>query len=430
MNRTTQTSFDQNTAKETIDSFAFSCAVTCRLYHEDGRLLYEQNVGQHECAFCHQLSAITGVKPNCRHLHQHAAKEAVRFGGRYIYFCPMGLTYFSSPIITGGSVSGSFVGGPALITDEEDLFADLAPGCLSPDELETLLDSVRDIPKMEPARLSYLSNQLFASAVYVSDSTHELFLVHRDNRQQASIGAYIQQFKSDRLAKLYPTETEHDLVDAISNGNFENGERCLNELIGYHLFSSADPDTLHTRMSELVAVMGRSALYSGANSEQVFAICHRVNTQLLKSTSNESMSGLLLESLGQFTQLVYHLKDSKHKNIIHRSINYIIQNCGQKLTLSQVAEYAGYAPSYYSKIFKEEMGCTFQTFLNRVRVDKSKSLLLSSTMSNTEISGLVGFEDQSYFGKVFKRVTGVTPDQYRKRKRRIDEARERDKSRH
>ena len=57
------------------------------------------------------------------------------------------------------------------------------------------------------------------------------------------------------------------------------------------------------------------------------------------------------------------------------------------------------------------------------------TLLLSTTESSAAISGMVGFEDQSYFCKVFKQFTGVTPDQYRKRRRRIDETRERDKTR-
>lgn len=423
-----QIPFDWNTAREMTDAFAFTSGIHCRLYDGAGTLLYEQGELADGCAFCHQLTHLTGKQLRCERIHQHGALEAERFGGRYIYFCPSGMAYFSSPIITGGAVSGALVGGPVLIMEEDEIISDALDGIRPTDQAQTQLrQALAIIPRMEPARLSHLSTQLFATAVYVSDSTHELFLVRRDNQQQDSIGAYIQQFKSDKLAGLYPVETEHDLVDAISNGNLEGGERCLNELLGYLLFSASDLDTLHSRMTELLCVMGRGALYSGANSGQVFAVCHRGIRRLQGMVKKEDMSRLLLESLDQLTELVYHLMDSKHKNIIHRSIDYMQRNCAQKLTLQQVAEYAGYSPSYYSRLFREELGCTFQTFLNQLRVEKSKSLLLSTTLSSAEISGLVGFEDQSYFGKVFKRFTGVTPDQYRKRKRRIDETRERDK---
>lgn len=226
----------------------------------------------------------------------------------------------------------------------------------------------------------------------------------------------------------YPIETEHDMVDAIGVGNWDTAQSCLNQLIDHLFTTCTDHGILLTRLAELLAVMGRGALYSGANSDEVFAICHQYSVRLHRQRCKEQMAICLLECLRQLIQMMYVMMDSKHKSAMHRSINYIQKNCAEKLTLRQVAESVGYSPSYYSHLFREELGCTFQTFLNQIRVQKSKTLLLSTTLSSAEIGGLVGFGDQSYFGKVFKRFTGVTPDQYRKRRRRIDDARERDKA--
>lgn len=422
-----QTAFDLVTAKEMVDSFACTSGVHCRLYDKTGELIWEQGELSDSCAFCSLITQYTGNSFNCSQIHQHGASEAERFGGRYIYFCPSGMAYFSSPIISGGAVSGAFVGGPVLIMDEDEVIYDgISDANITPQQLDGLYAALKAVPKMPPARLSYLSTQLFASAVYVSDSTHELFLARQGNHQQNSISNYIQQFKSSDLAKLYPTETEHNLLDAVGNGNMDGGEQYLSELLGYIFSSSADRDSMRSRMIELLCVMGRSALYRGASSEQVFTICHNGITQLQKAKKNEEIAQLMMSCRSQLTEIVFHLSDTKHKNIIHRSINYMEQNFSQKITLAQVAEYAGYSSSYFSRLFHEEMGCTFQTFLNKLRIEKSKSMLLSTILSGAEIGGLVGFEDQSYFTKTFKRFTGVTPDQYRKRKRRIDETRERD----
>ena len=73
------------------------------------------------------------------------------------------------------------------------------------------------------------------------------------------------------------------------------------------------------------------------------------------------------------------------------------------------------------------MGCSFRSQLNQLRVEKSKVLLLASNAPMSEIYAACGFEDQSYFCKVFKRLEGVTPDRYRKQSRRIDKDRERDR---
>ena len=416
------------TAKKMVDSFAMSTGVSCRLYNNEGKLLHICGQEQDSCGFCKKLTALTGQRVQCRKIHQHGALEAERFGGRYVYFCPSGMAYFSSPIILSGRIAGALVGGPVLIIDEDEIISDaLLENPLPEASVRQLEESLASIPKMQPARLSHLSAMLFAGAVYVSDSTHELFLARQDSRQQDSIGTYIQQFKAQRLVQPYPTETEHDLVDAIGSGNLESAEGYLNELLGYLIFSSS-PEELKSRMSELLAVMGRAALYSGANHDQVFSICHQKQQELMHLSGSGDMSRLMLQCLRQVTELVYQLMDTRHKNIMRRSVNYIERNYARKLTLQQVADYAGYSPSYYSKLFHEELGCTFGAFLNRLRVEKSKSLLLSTTLSGAEIAGLVGFEDQSYFSKVFKKLCGVTPDQYRKRKRRIDDARERDKS--
>ena len=85
----------------------------------------------------------------------------------------------------------------------------------------------------------------------------------------------------------------------------------------------------------------------------------------------------------------------------------------KKITLEEVASYVYLSPSYFSKVFKDEMHCNFNSYLNRLRIEKSKQLLLSENVRLVEVSGLVGFEDQSYFSKVFKKLTGVSPGKFR-----------------
>jgi two-component system response regulator YesN len=61
------------------------------------------------------------------------------------------------------------------------------------------------------------------------------------------------------------------------------------------------------------------------------------------------------------------------------------------------------SPAYFSKIFKEEVKTNFNNYLNLVRIEMSKKLLLDDSMSLVDISSYVGYEDQSYFSKVFKK---------------------------
>ena len=88
-------------------------------------------------------------------------------------------------------------------------------------------------------------------------------------------------------------------------------------------------------------------------------------------------------------------------------------NYSEHLELAQVAEYVGLSPSYFSALFKQIVGVSFREQLCRIRVEESKRLLLQKDYSLVDIALAMGFPDQSYYSKVFKRIVGVTPGKYR-----------------
>ena len=73
----------------------------------------------------------------------------------------------------------------------------------------------------------------------------------------------------------------------------------------------------------------------------------------------------------------------------------------------------GLSPNYLSKLFQESVGVGFREQLNRIRIEESKQLLLNTDYSLADIALAMGFVDQSYFCKVFKRIVGLTPGKFR-----------------
>jgi two-component system, response regulator YesN len=71
------------------------------------------------------------------------------------------------------------------------------------------------------------------------------------------------------------------------------------------------------------------------------------------------------------------------------------------------------SPTYFSKIWNEEMKCRFTAYLNRLRVERGKVLLRTTDTTLIDIAGMLGYDDQSYFTKVFKKVVGQSPGRYR-----------------
>jgi len=102
-----------------------------------------------------------------------------------------------------------------------------------------------------------------------------------------------------------------------------------------------------------------------------------------------------------------------HRQDIHQIVAYIQENYTQDITLKSVAQRFYFNPSYFSSYFSNHYNEGFNEYLNRLKI-KEAAYLLSTTRKNiTEISVHVGYSDHSYFCKVFKKIMGATPKEYR-----------------
>ena len=96
-------------------------------------------------------------------------------------------------------------------------------------------------------------------------------------------------------------------------------------------------------------------------------------------------------------------------------INHIDEKYYEDISLLALSERFKISKSYIARLFKRELHTTSSEYLNRVRIANACRLLNFSNMSVGEISGAVGFREQYYFARIFKKLTGVTPTEYRKR---------------
>lgn len=156
--------------------------------------------------------------------------------------------------------------------------------------------------------------------------------------------------------------------------------------------------------------------------EILFYVC-----KIIKSY-NDSAFGFQLQIKGLLFNLFYELfnreyiqkpnyelistnnKILKLKNVI----KYIYDNYNKPLHINELSKIAGYSEYHFIRFFKSQTGKTCTNFINALRIEKSLDLLINTNLSITEIAFNVGYDDVSYFIKVFKRLTSSTPSNYRK----------------
>lgn len=96
------------------------------------------------------------------------------------------------------------------------------------------------------------------------------------------------------------------------------------------------------------------------------------------------------------------------------AVRLIRENYGRQLSLEGVAEQIHVSPKYLSRLFKDEMGIGFSEYLTQVRLEEAEKLLSSSMLNVREIAAQVGYLDEKYFSRIFKKATGLKPTEYRR----------------
>ncbi|MCD8498734.1 MAG: AraC family transcriptional regulator [Clostridiales bacterium] len=117
--------------------------------------------------------------------------------------------------------------------------------------------------------------------------------------------------------------------------------------------------------------------------------------------------------MNRFSEQVFNLSHVKHADVIYRAVDYVRKNYTRKVTLEETAALVCLSPAYFSRIFKDEMKVNFNIYVNQLRVEAAKKLLLNDSVPLVDIASQAGFDGQSYFSKVFKKMTGVTPGKFR-----------------
>lgn len=143
----------------------------------------------------------------------------------------------------------------------------------------------------------------------------------------------------------------------------------------------------------------------------------------LDEKASSSRKGLMNYAMALFRiqqEKLMELVDSE--DIIVRAKRYIDENYRENIDRNDVAAVTFVTPNYLSKLFKNNMNMNLREYINQLRVEEAKRLLLSTSMSVSEIASNVGYYNISYFSTVFHKLVGVSPFDWRNQKGGQDES--------
>ena len=144
----------------------------------------------------------------------------------------------------------------------------------------------------------------------------------------------------------------------------------------------------------------------------------------LSARQSEALGRLLLDAVqvevidsnvpNVYTPYAPGIHRAQQTDIAHKIRTYLHEHFSEKVSLQDIALHVYLSRTYVSTLFREETGCSITEYLNSVRVDHACRMLRETDLSLSEIAQACGFEDQSYFNRVFKKALCRSPIQYRR----------------
>jgi len=372
--------------------------ITCEL-SKNPRAITFCTLCKRYCPFSNQLAS---YEVPCSRMHLDAVREARKVGGSYLYTCPIGFFFWTSPFFSGERFAGALISSGILSTDKQqalDRMVKVCKGDVSSAEIAGYLD---DIPEKSNEDAKALAQMMLLCAEQISC---------RDTRFD-DLAEY-----DDRQGRLNccPNlpDQERSLIASLRRGDSAEAQHIMGELLnGMSAASNGNLDRLRLKAIELVVMLSRTGADSG-NSEEIVEANNRYLKRIEDSKTAEDVTGNMRLILDQMAGKLFSFQGVRHASALRKAERFIWENYHRKISLKEIADVSGLSAPYFSTIFKEEMRENLSTYLNRLRVEKASSMLRETELPINGISTACGFEDQSWFSKIFKHYTGYSPCQYR-----------------
>ena len=215
----------------------------------------------------------------------------------------------------------------------------------------------------------------------------------------------------------YPFHYERTVLDKVRCGDRKQAKQALSKLLSEIFVSNASIETVKACVLELLIVLSRAAVEGGANLDQLTLLNFNSINVLMGCCSKEQVEQWMLESLDCVMDNMLENRSSINIRVANSACDYIKENCHRNISLEEVAETVHLSRFYFSRLFKQEKGCNFVDFITKVRIDRAKLMLQNPDYNVVRIAAEVGYQDASYFCRVFRQATDLTPNQYRKEMR-------------
>lgn len=225
---------------------------------------------------------------------------------------------------------------------------------------------------------------------------------------------YHESYNMERLELRY--QKENQLLRAVSQGQFQKAEELLSPF-SWQIIEQRTPDSIRNMKNYLVilnTLMRKAAEQGDVHPLHIDRLSDYFARKIELLTHQSDMAKLAREMAHKYCLLVKNHSLRSYSLPVQKVITYVDYDLTADLSLKAQAQQLNVNPSYLSTLFKRETGITLTDYVNQKRIEHAIFLLNSTSLQVQTIAQQCGFPDVNYFSKLFKKLVGKTPVEYRR----------------
>jgi len=399
---------DAKSIKDILDTFHTSTGISIRLVDLQGKIILVPDTFE-EYSFCKLIKSKTAGQQHCKESCKSAGSCADIYGQPYIFKCHAGLIGWAIPIKVGQAHLYTLICTQVMTTNFEKTFWDGLKRMAKELDLdeEALISEARKIQVISPGRFQIAIEALHIVSCILGKGDFKFedetlnfriddLMLKKSGVESPDLDALVKSIRQkDRENAIAYT---HKMMKEIVNENTEVTPYAKNQV------------------ADLFLVISTTLADMEVDSTMLLNITNAVNKGIYNSKSWLELYNIFNSILEALFDKVLPKEAKESQQTLIKAIEYIKANyMKQDLQLISISATVYISATYLCHLFKKEIGITVNEYINQIRVEEAKKLLKANELMVTDIARKVGFSHHSYFTKVFKKSTGITPENYKNR---------------
>ncbi len=325
-----------------------------------------------------------------------ALEEALRWGEPTVSYAPQQRLYWAVPLMHNASVLGGLVAGMT----ESELFPGAGGGSSPALDLRVACTALREL----------VERHNLTNAAYLQQQRAE----YRREQERAEALHTIKRDPHSNIRRVFLDE-EPRLLAAVRRGDRAAARAALNRVLMIGLGVAGERfELMRSVLIEIVAALCRTAVEAGGDAEELLGARFNAISELAQYQSLELMSPRLHWLLERMMDAIDRGAADTSGIVMSDALTFMREHLHEPLSRDAVAEAMCLSPSHFSRQFRRHVGRSFTDVLTRMRLERAAHLLTHTTLSVRQAADASGFSDAGYFTRVFGKVMGQTPRQYRR----------------